>query len=160
MAIEKLTLVDVEGSLRKINKTLVKCCESGCFHINPPPNISGADIGAKNLRDKGLYERMIKRYEIIAANIGITLDENASYDDVEYNVSIDFKSYIDEIDSAYSKLYDEKLKLNSELKDTGAIYMNLLQLSGDDEFFTQLAREYAIARNAAPERCLEILKTH
>ena len=37
---------------------------------------------------------------------------------------------------------------------------NLLQLSGDDEFFTQLAREYAIARNVAPERCLEILKTH
>ena len=37
---------------------------------------------------------------------------------------------------------------------------NLLQLAGDDEFFTQLAREYAIARNAAPERCLEILKTH
>ena len=138
MAIEKLTLVDVEGSLRKINKTLVKCCESGCFHINPPPNISGADIGAKNLRDKGLYERMIKRYEIIAANIGITLDENASYDDVEYNVSIDFKSYIDEIDSAYSKLYDEKLKLNSELKDTGAIYMNLLQLSGFKGNFDEL----------------------
>lgn len=138
MAIEKLTLVDVEGSLKKINKTLVKCCESGCFHINPPPNISGADIGAKNLRDKGLYERMIKRYEIIAANIGITLDENASYDDVEYNVSIDFKSYIDEIDSAYSKLYDEKLKLNSELKDTGAIYMNLLQLSGFKGNFDEL----------------------
>ncbi len=138
MAIEKLTLVDVEGSLKKINKTLVKCCESGCFHINPPPNISGADIGAKNLRDKGLYERMIKRYEIIAANIGIPLDENASYDDVEYNISIDFKSYIDEIDSAYSKLYDEKLRLNSELKDTGAIYMNLLQLSGFKGNFDEL----------------------
>lgn len=35
---------------------------------------------------------------------------------------------------------------------------NLLQLSGDDEFFTQLAREYAIARSVSPERCLELFR--
>lgn len=32
---------------------------------------------------------------------------------------------------------------------------NLLQLSGDDEFFTQLAKEYAIARGESPEKCLD-----
>lgn len=138
MAIEKLTLVDVEGSLKKINKTLVKCCESGCFHINPPPNISGSNIEAKNLRDKGLYEKMIKSYRGAAENLGITLDENVPYDDVEYNVSIDFKSYLDRINSAYSELFDEKSRLSAELKDNSVVYMNLLQLSGFKGEFNEL----------------------
>ena len=138
MAIEKLTLVDVEGSLKKINKTLVKCCESGCFHINPPPNISGSNIEAKNLRDKGLYEKMIKSYRGAAENLGITLDENVPYDDVEYNVSIDFKSYLDRINSAYSELFDEKSRLTAELKDNSVVYMNLLQLSGFKGEFNEL----------------------
>lgn len=138
MAIEKLTLVDVEGSLKKINKTLVKCCESGCFHINPPPNISGSNIEAKNLRDKGLYEKMIKSYQLAADNLGITLDENVPYDDIEYNVSIDFKSYLDRINSSCSKLFSEKNRLSDELKDTSVVYMNLLQLSGFKGEFNEL----------------------
>ena len=138
MAIEKLTLVDVEGSLKKINKTLVKCCESGCFHINPPPNISGSNIEAKNLRDKGLYEKMIKSYRGTAENLGITLDENAPYDDIEYNVSIDFKSYLDKVNSAYSELFDEKTRLSAELKNNSVVYMNLLQLSGFKGEFNEL----------------------
>ena len=34
-----------------------------------------------------------------------------------------------------------------------------LRAEVESALFTQLAREYAIARNVAPERCLEILKT-
>ena len=114
MAIEKVTLVDVGGSLKKINKTLVKCCESGCFHINPPPNISDSHLEAKNLRDRGVYERMIKRCRIVAEDLGVTLDENASYDDIEYNVSIDFKKYLDELEKderiygLYNLWYEKK----------------------------------------------------
>lgn len=37
--------------------------------------------------------------------------------------------------------------------------MNLLHLSGDDEFLALLMKEYAIARQVPPELCLEFLKT-
>ncbi len=132
MAIEKLTLVNVEGPIRKINKTLVRCCESGYFHICPPPDITGAHLEAKSLRDKGQYERMIKRCRILAEQLKITLDENASYDSIEYNVSIDFKHYLDELEQKTEKLLDEKAALKESVKAKNAIYNNLGPLSGLD----------------------------
>ena len=143
MAIEKLTLVNVEGPLRKVNKTLVRCCESGYFHISPPPDVSGTYLEAKSLRDKGQYERMIKRCRALAEQLGITLDENASYDSVEYNVSIDFKRYLDEIEKKTAELCEEKRSLEKSIKEHGAIYKNLEQLENFNTDFEELfACEY------------------
>lgn len=138
MAIEKLTLVNVEGPIRKVNKTLVKCCESGYFHISPAPDVSGAHLEAKSLKDKGQYERMIKRCRVIAEQLGITLDENASYDNVEYNVSVDFKNYLDKIDARSSEIFEEKRALEASIKDHGAIYSNLGQFSDFKANFEEL----------------------
>ncbi len=138
MAIEKVSLVEIEGSLRKINKTLIKCCESGCFHMNPPPDTSKTELEAKNLRDKGVFERMVKRTKALADSLGVKLDENVQYDDIEYSVSIDFKNYLDEIDGMQRELSEEKMKLNSSLRSEGAIYRNLTQLTGFDADFAEL----------------------
>ncbi len=143
MAIEKLTLVNVEGPLKKVNKTLVRCCESGYFHMSPPPDVSGTYLEAKSLRDKGQYERMIKRCRAMAEQMKITLDENASYDSVEYNVSADFKRYLDEIEKQLSELYEEKHSVEKSIKEHGAIYNNLAQLDDFDIDFAELfACEY------------------
>lgn len=143
MAIEKLTLVNVEGPLKKVNKTLVRCCESGYFHMSPAPDVSGTYLEAKSLRDKGQYERMIKRCRSIAQQLKITLDENASYDSIEYNVSIDFKRYLDEIEKKISELQAEKNSVEKSLKEHGAIYNNLQQLEDLDVDFAELfACEY------------------
>ena len=138
MAIEKVSLVLIEGSLKKVNKTLIKCCESGYFHINPPPDTSGTELEAKNLKDKGVYERMIKRTKALADSLGIKLDENAAYDDIEYNVSVDFKKYLDGIDNMQSALTEEKIGLNDELRSKSAIYHNLIQFSGIDVDLAEL----------------------
>lgn len=138
MAIEKVSLVNIEGHLRKINKTLMKCCESGCFHINPPPDTSRSELSAKIMKDKGVYDRMIKRAKSLADMLGVELDENVSYDDIDYSVSIDFKNYLDEIDDKQKKLTEEKLTLNSSLRTKNAIYENLSQLSGFDADFAEL----------------------
>ena len=138
MAIEKVTLVSIEGSLRRINKTLIKCCESGCFHINPPPDISGSEVAAKNLKDKGVYDRLIKRTKALADPLGVKLDENVSYDDIDYSVSVDFKNYLDDIDRMQRELSEERMKLSSSLHSENAIYQNLSQLSGFDADFAEL----------------------
>lgn len=138
MAIEKLTLINAEGPLRKVNKTLIRCCESGYFHICPPPDISGTHLEAKSLRDKGQYERMIKRCSLLAEQLGIKLDKNAPYDNIEYNVSVDFKNYLDGIDNKTSRLFEEKRELEESIKSHGAIYNNLCQLSDFDADFEEL----------------------
>ncbi len=138
MAIEKVSLVYIEGSLRKVNKTLKKCCESGCFHMNPPPDTSGTELAARNLKDKGLYERMIKRAKALADNLGVKLDENAAFDDIDYNVGSDFKRYLDEIDRQQAGLYEQQAQINSEIRSKGAIYHNLLGFSGFDADFAEL----------------------
>lgn len=138
MAIEQLTLVNVNGPVRKVNKTLIKCCESGYFHINPPPNVSGSHLEAKSLKDKGLYERMIKRCRSIADTLGVTLDENASYDGVEYNVSVDFKNYLDGVDKKYTAMLDKKTELTSSIKSHSAIYSNLCQFADFNASFEDI----------------------
>ena len=138
MAIEKVTLVYVEGALRKVNKTLIKCCESGCFHMNPTNERAGTVKGAKNLKDKGVYERMIKRCRVLADTLGIALSEDVPYDDIEYNVSVDFKDYLDKLDVTLEALSEEKIKMNSRLHSDGAIYHNLLQFEGFDADFAEL----------------------
>lgn len=138
MAIEQLTLVNVNGPVRKVNKTLIKCCESGYFHINPPPNVSGSHLEAKSLKDKGLYERMIKRCRSIADTLGVTLDENASYDGVEYNVSVDFKNYLDSVDNKYTAMLDKKTELTSLIKSHSAIYSNLCQFADFNASFEDI----------------------
>lgn len=138
MAIEQLTLVNVNGPVRKVNKTLIKCCESGYFHINPPPNVSGSHLEAKSLKDKGLYERMIKRCRSIADTLGVTLDENASYDGVEYNVSVDFKNYLDSVDKKYTAMLDKKTELTSSIKSHTAIYSNLCQFADFNASFEDI----------------------
>ncbi|MBO6301299.1 MAG: ATPase [Ruminiclostridium sp.] len=130
MAIEKVALVNIEGSIRKINKTLIKCCESECFHINPPPDISGSEVAAKNLKDKGVYERLMKRAKALAESIGVKPDRNVSYDDIDYSVSVDFKNYLDSIDAMQRELSEEKMKINSSLRSENAIYENLTQMTG------------------------------
>ena len=138
MAIEKVSLVNIEGGLKKINKTLMKCCESGIFHMNPPPDTSRSDVAAKILRDKGVYERMIKRTQTLADKLGITLDPKAPYDDIEYTVSIDFKNYLDSIEKQQSECSERIMELNNSLRTQGGLYNILTHLTGFDADFSEL----------------------
>lgn len=138
MAIEKVSLVLIEGNLRKVNKTLVKCCESGCFHMNPPPDTSGTELETKNLKDKGVYEKLIKRTKALADSLALTLDENTSFDDLEFSTSSDFKNYLDTVYKSQAELSEQKMALNAELRSQSAIYNNLMKFSGMDVDFAEL----------------------
>ncbi len=138
MAIEKVALVYIEGGLRKVNKTLIKCCQSGCFHINEPPDTSRSEVMAKSLKDKGSFNRLEKRITSIAETLGVKLDENAPYDDIEYTVSVDFKDYLDSVDAMHKELTKRRLDLNSKLRSENAIYRDLLQFTGFNADFSDL----------------------
>ena len=45
MGIEKMELVNLVGKMEELDRCLDKCCESGCFHIEPAFSTVGTANG-------------------------------------------------------------------------------------------------------------------
>ena len=73
MAIEKMSLVNIAGLMDELDATLKRCCESGCFHIEPAGN--SPDSAMKPLSEKNEYDRPLKELAQLSAQLGITLKE-------------------------------------------------------------------------------------
>ena len=71
MAIEKMSLVNIAGLMDELDATLKRCCESGCFHIEPAGN--SPDSAMKPLSEKNEYDRPLKELAQLSAQLGITL---------------------------------------------------------------------------------------
>lgn len=138
MAIEKMALVQIEGALKKVNKTLMKCCESNCFHMISSSHGSGENkSGFKTLKDKNVFAPLVKRAKALADGLGIKLVP-ADYDDVEYNVSIDFANYLSDIEKKYDALFSDKQTLDSELEQHSKTLLQVEQLAGFNVDFADI----------------------
>ncbi len=75
MAIEKMALVRIEGALKRVNKTLMKCCESNCFHIITSSKTTDreGDIGVRSLKTKNPFTPLVNRSKALAAGLGIEM---------------------------------------------------------------------------------------
>lgn len=139
MAIEKMALVRIEGALKRVNKTLMKCCESKCFHI-----ISSSRGGEKegerrlrSLKSKNPYAPLVDRARALADGLGIEIRE-VDYDDVNINVSVDFDNFYDEVEEEYNKLLSRKQSIEADLKDHSIALMQVERLTGFDIDFAEL----------------------
>ena len=52
MATEKMALVNIVGIIDELDDTLEKCCESGCFHIEPAFSEGSENSKMRMLGDK------------------------------------------------------------------------------------------------------------
>lgn len=141
MAIEKMALVQIEGALRKVNKTLVKCCESNCFHIIAT-NHSTAEYdsdkhGFKTLKTKNPYTPVLNRAKALANGMGVEI-VHADYDDVAQNVSVDFANYISGIEERYNLLNDAKNEIVDSLKNHSTALVQVEQIAGLDVDFKDI----------------------
>lgn len=138
MAIEKMALVHIEGTLKRVNKTLMKCCESNCFHIIAVKSGAGeSDNGFRSLKSKSPFTPLVNRYRAMAEGLGIEI-KRVDYDDVNMNVSVDFDSYLKEIELRYNKLSEEKTAIEESLKDHSTALMQVEKLSGLDIDFSEI----------------------
>lgn len=140
MAIEKMALVRIEGALKRVNKTLMKCCESKCFHIITPSHGVDREWGERRLRSlksKNPFSSIVDRARVLAEGLDIEIRE-VDYDDVSINVSVDFDSYYDEVEQRYAELSQRRQKIETNLKDHSIALMQVERLSGFDIDFAEL----------------------
>ena len=73
MGIEKMELVTLVGRIDELDRCLDKCCESGCFHIEPAFSSVGTANGLTMLNEKNGYTAQLKTFERLAADLDIDL---------------------------------------------------------------------------------------
>ena len=64
-----MSLVNIAGLMDELDATLKRCCESGCFHIEPAGN--SPDSAMKPLSEKNEYDRPLKELAQLSAQLGI-----------------------------------------------------------------------------------------
>ena len=139
MAIEKMALVRIEGALKRVNKTLMKCCESKCFHIISPSRGGDreGDRRLRSLKSKNPFAPVVERARTLAEGLRIEIRE-VDYDDVNINVSVDFDNYYDELEQRYNEISERKKSIEADLKDHSIALMQVERLSGFDIDFAEL----------------------
>lgn len=138
MAIEKMALVHIEGNLKRVNKTLVKCFESNCFHIIPVKSGAGdSESRFRALKSKSPFAPIVNRSRALADGLGIEI-KRVDYDDVNMSVSVDFDRYLKVIESRYKELSDKKTEIEENLKDHSTALMQVEKLSGLDTDFSEI----------------------
>ena len=120
MAIEKMSLVHIEGALKRVNKTLMKCCEGNCF-----------------LKAKSLFASLVNRSRALADGLGIEM-KKVDYDDVGMNVTVDFDHYLSGIESRLNGLTEKKQRIQESLKEHSLFLLGGEKLSGFDVDFSEI----------------------
>ena len=143
MAIEKMALVQIEGALKKVNKTLVKCCESNCFHIiannqNAPEHGNESKRrGFKTLKTKNPYLPLLNRATALANGLNIKI-RHSDYESVDLSVSVDFANYLKKLEEKYNVIYHEKKEIEDSLKNHTTALLQVEQVVGLDVDFKEL----------------------
>ena len=137
MAIEKMALVRIEGALKRVNKTLIKCCESNCFHVITSSKSVDNGKGFRALKSKSPFAPIMNRARALADGLGITI-KKVDYDDVNMNVTVDFDNYYKDIEGKFNNLFERKLKIQEELKDHSSSLMQVEKLAGLDSDFSEI----------------------
>ena len=68
-----MELVTLVGRIDELDRCLDKCCESGCFHIEPAFSSVGTANGLTMLNEKNGYTAQLKTFERLAADLDIDL---------------------------------------------------------------------------------------
>lgn len=128
MSIEKMQLVNIVGMKKDLDKTLLKCCESNCFHIeNANKTVSSAE-GFAQLNEQNPYKEILKQLASIQSLTGMNYQQSLSpCENLDNDEEVENRLKV--IETEFSELKDElkKLKDNIFQHEQALIQMNHLQ---------------------------------
>ena len=129
MAVEKMSLISVSGPLKKVNKTLVRCCETKCFHIEPSfYTMTYGSAHFKTLKDKDIYGGLMKRADVLSVGLGIK-NKTVSYDDIQMEAIHDFDMYFTELEQRVMPVIEQKNELEKSIDEYSHVLRQVGNLS-------------------------------
>ncbi len=116
-----MELVNLVGKLEELDRCLDKCCESGCFHIEPAFSSVGTANGLTMLNEKNGYTAQLKTFERLAADLGIELVET-DHSDYAPTTPEEFAQRAKSILDSFEETNDRKKNALQKISEmTGAI---------------------------------------
>ena len=73
MAIEKMSLVNLVGSLSELDDTLIRCCESGSFHVENSIHSTQGAKGFEVLNEPNPYSNTLSKLVDLSIELSIPL---------------------------------------------------------------------------------------
>lgn len=113
MSIQKMTLVNIKGSLPQLDDTIVACSDLRCFHpkdITPTGNIS---TSFQELEYRNPYQKLLQKIVSIAGDAGVRL----KFSDIPQVVAdkAEIKLFINTFYEQFCALKDEIEELTAEM---------------------------------------------
>lgn len=136
MAIEKMALVNLIGRFDSLDEVLVRCCDSGCFHLEPAfKNEQGGAV--KLLNEKNPYIQPMKEFASLAKEMEIELKETVT-DKWDKYTAEDFTRLADEIDHEIEEKSEKRKTLAKEVSDLEAAAVQINHLKGLNSDFDKI----------------------
>ncbi len=137
MGMEKMELVSLVGKMDELESCLSRCCESGCFHIQPAFTSAGAASGLTMLNEKNGYTAVLKSYERLAADLGIELKET-DYSACTLKSPEDFANRAEEISSAFEQANTQKKDSLQKISEINETITQINHLQGMNSDFKEI----------------------
>ncbi|SEK38474.1 V-type ATP synthase subunit I [Ruminococcus albus] len=136
MAIEKMALVNIIGRFEDLDDTLIRCCDSGCFHIEPAFK-NEANSTVKLLNEKNPFGVPLKEFASLATEMDIELTETKG---TRFNgwTAEQFNELSENIDSEIEEKNSEKQKLATEVSELEGAVLQIDHLRGMNSDFSKI----------------------
>lgn len=135
MAIEKLEVVDITCYTEDLNEVLKKCCQSGCFHIEPPDSSKGEEYTLLN--EENPYENLMTEISSFFSKVGIKYEEK-DFSNITEESSAELAMLADDIKSDIINNIRRTEELSEDIKHRRQVAMYLSHLEGIDEDYQKL----------------------
>lgn len=115
MAIEKMKLIKVYGTMDSLDEFITSCCISGEFHPENAVNYLSGSMGFQALNEENPYTGSIQKIEEIASIAGVTLKDTFNGDEI--NLDKSEADYIEEIAQKLNSMFAERNEAAGKLEN-------------------------------------------
>lgn len=130
MGIEKMLLVNIAGQLKNLDRTLLKCIESNCFHIEQASDTLDMDkTGFTQLHEHNPYHDVLSR--LVSIDFGNELQfSETEFSDISSMTDDDIREYVQKTSTDMQSINDEIVKETSSIAQYEQILTQLRHLHG------------------------------
>lgn len=138
MSIERMELVNIAGLMKDLDAVLLKCCDSGCFHIESTIRAENIAQGFTTLNEENPYTDDLKLIYRLSRDFGFKPEPLGKS---EKNAFVDINEaddYLNGLEDKFRSLSDEKKELSSHISELEQTLVHLKHLKGLDIDFHEI----------------------